>query len=135
MSVDTNTEVQITLSTSAIEAHKEALALIQKATVWAQCADLSYDEMMADDGKAGERIYEERQKKLVEMERSYYSNFAHMITMSQGWDGPLNVWRDTEACMYWRHEKGYEGGLIFHRDLSLSKPGEPLTIGTWSIHT
>lgn len=130
-------DVNVTLSESGIEAHREALVLIQRAHVWAEGADLTWEQVEHD----GVKIVTERRAKAAAMELSYFRGLVHVMTMSQGWDGPLSIWRDTEASFYWRHHptvasrRGMEGGLVFMRDSSLSKPGEPLTIGTWEIHT
>lgn len=125
------TDVEVTFTASAIDAHREARELITRAYAWAE--DLSFEDAVSPKGP---EILEERRKLAIEMELSYLRNLAHITTMSQGWDGPLKVFRDSEACMFWRHEKsGYCGGLNFHRNHKYSKPGEPLTLGTWSVNT
>lgn len=123
----------VTLTGSALEAIIECRTLIANAHSWKQCADLSYEEAMKDNGENGRRILEERVKKVAEMEESFYINFLSMITM--GFGNEIRIMRDSEACFFFNFDSGFHGGLIFHRDHSLSKPGEPLTIGTWSLHS
>jgi hypothetical protein len=135
MSTEQQVDTVVTLTPSALDAHREAIALISDARQWAEML-LGYDWSAQTDEGAAMREQETRRELVREMERSYHTNFLHLITMAQGFDGGLKFWRDTQACMFWRHEKsGYCGGLIFHRDHRYSDVGDPLTVGTWSVHT
>jgi hypothetical protein len=128
------TDTVIVLSLSAIDAMLEAEKLISDAHMWAE----NLTDLRADIGEAmDERTLEARRAIVVKMRTSFYENFARLIRMTSGFDGhELRFYRDEQACLYWRHTKsGYEGGLVFHRNLSYSKAGDPLGVGEWSVHT
>jgi hypothetical protein len=130
----TRQNTTILFSPEAIDAIREAEQLIERANTWAeQLLDLRADlgELM------DERTLYARRALVREMRETFYSNLVRLITMAQGFDGhELHFFRDGEACLYWRHPKsGYCGGLILHRNLRYSKSGEPILIGTWSVHT
>lgn len=130
-----NGDTQVVITSSAHDAIREAKLLIANARLWADnLTDFDWSAHGDDDAL---KEQEQRRELVREMERSWLTNFTHVVTMASGWDGPeLRLWRDSEACVYWRHTKSsYEGGLIFHRDLRYSEPGAPLTVGTWSVHT
>lgn len=126
-------DAQITLTASALDAHREAMQAISSAHQWAE----NLTNLREDLGETMDEATLYARRELVRnMERSYLSNFVHLIAMAQGFDGGLTFFRDGEACMYWRHaNSGYCGGLILHRNRRYSNDGEPIPVGEWSVHT
>lgn len=112
-----------------MDAIGEAERLIANAGHWAEgLTNLVEGEAM------DEATLHARRELVEKMERSFYSNLVRLIS-SAPLDGGIRFWRDGEACLYWRHPSGYEGGLILHRDHRYSRPGEPIPVGSWSVHT
>jgi hypothetical protein len=124
-------DCHITLTESAVQAHREAQDAILAAHHWAEnLTNLREDESM------DEATLYARRELVAKMRSSYFENLVTLITTAQGFDGGLKFWRDGEACMFWRNEKsGYCGGLILHRNHRYSSPGEPIPVGEWSVHT
>jgi hypothetical protein len=132
MTNDTVVTYTVTIAPEAIEEHRRCMSLIADAYAWASDYRVATD--MANDNTASMvEEYNKRQALAREMERSFLTNWSHLTTSAQEYDGPIRIMRDMWCGFFWKHEKsGYHGGLLFHRNYAVQNNDR---IGTWSIHT
>lgn len=134
MSTEAQTDSTIIITPQAHDAMREAQRAIIRAQQWM----LSLEGHEFTGTPADEAELTRRRQLLHDMELSWYRGIESIMGLGAG--GTVKLFRDGWACIYWQlmnaeGKVGLNGGLILHRDHNYSKPGEPITVGTWSVHT